>query len=575
MKKILFVLMLSSLAVLGKAQTIEEGIKQMENENFAAALNTFNSICKADPKASLAHFYIGEVNYLMENNAEAEKSYKKGLTVNQQCAECNVGLGKLELDAAKSSNRKYVDEYMDLVKKANTASDMIQLHKLEEELQTEIERIKGILASAEKNFSTAIRIQKKNPFIYGLIGDAYLFSKYPDTKERAEKAIKYLSIARDMNPKEARFWAHLGDAYKMSSDNGEAMTSYEEAVRKDPSNAEAYISMARIWANAKQVDLAIPKLEEAIRLSPNDARPIKDLYELYIQTRNYEKVTPLLEKYVELTGTDVDAKVRLVKFLTFQAKDYERAVIEGEKILLTNPEQYTLHRWLAWAYAELGKYKESYSHSDQLFDALGKKEDRKAFPSDYEYWAKAAFQLGNLEEAAHIYRKYLEFEPSRASEIYGLLAKTYFDSTNYEQAIAYYKRKGEIKPLSNADEYYLGLSYYYADHNLEADSSFVKVLAATPNYPQGWLMRARIGNQIDSTRTEFLAKPYYEKYIEFASVDKVKNKNNLIEAYNFMAYYWVQQEDNTKAKEFYEMILELDPANEVAMENLKILKGQK
>jgi hypothetical protein len=101
----------------------------------------------------------------------------------------------------------------------------------------------------------------------------------------------------------------------------------------------------------------------------------------------------LLEKYIQLTGTDIDAKVRLVKFLTFQAKDYERAILEGEKILLTNPDQYTVHRWLAWSYAEkaqimtdkkatdtmitdtliLIEWEKSYKHSVDLFDAIGKK----------------------------------------------------------------------------------------------------------------------------------------------------------------------------------------------------------
>lgn len=531
MKKIFFVFVIALSAFSLKAQTIEEGIKYMENENFTAALNTFNAICKSDPKAYQAYFYIGEVNYLMENYAEAEKSYKKGLTSNAQCAECNVGLGKLELD------------------KNNTAE-------------------------AEKYFATALKINKKSSLIPALIGDAYLYGKKPN----ATKAVEYLSQARNLDTKVGKYWAHLGDAYLMSGDNGEAMTAYESAVEKDPKNAEAYISMARIWANAKQDTLAISKLEEAIRLSPNDARPIKDLYELYIKEKKYDKVTPLLQKYVELTGSDVDAKVRLVKFLTFQAKDYERANMEGEKLLLTNPEEYTLHRWLAWSHYELGQYKDSYEHSNKLFEEIGKKADRKAFPSDYEYWAKAAFKLGLLEEASHIYRKYLELEPSRAYEIYGMLAKAYYDSANYVQAVNYYKRKNEIKPLSNADVYWLGQSYYNSKQYPQADSSMAIVVTATPTYATGWWMRAKIANKIDtiSNDTVWAAKPFYEKYIDLVTVDSVtmakNNKSNLLAAYYYLAYYWVQQENFTKAKEYYTKILEIDATEETAIDALKILK---
>src|SRR3989337_1950650 len=98
MKKILFSFILSAFYFLGNAQTIQEGIKHMENENYMEALRIFNAICKGDPKNSIAYFYIGEVHYQLEDYNEAEKAYRKGLGINTQCAECYVGIGKLELD---------------------------------------------------------------------------------------------------------------------------------------------------------------------------------------------------------------------------------------------------------------------------------------------------------------------------------------------------------------------------------------------------------------------------------------------------------------------------------------------
>ena len=531
MKYLLFVSIFFACASIPKAQvpSLQEGLKYMQNENYSAALNTFNAIAKADPKNGTIYYYIGEVSYLTDNPVEAEKSYKKGLTINTQCAECKVGLGKLKLDEGKT-------------------------------------------AEAAEFFESASRLDKKNPEIFGMIGDAYLYNKKPN----GSKAVENLSIARDMNPKVAKYWSHLGDAYKMVGNNGEAMTSFQTAVEKDPTTTSAYISMARIWAAAKQDSLAIPLLQKAIELSPGDAAPYKDLIELYIKTGQYDKVTPLLDKYVSLTGDDVDAKVRFVKFLTFQAKDYDRAIMEGEKLLLTNPEQYTLHRWLAWAYAEKGDFQHSYDHSVMLFEEIGKKEDRATFPSDYDYWGKAAFKLGKLDEAAHIYRKYLELEPSRSQEINGMLAKGYYDAKNYEQAIAYYRRKGAEKPLSVTDNYYLGQSYYLFDKNEQADSTFVKVLEVTPEYATAHLMRARVANRMDTSEVKlFLSKEHYENYAKYASIDKVKNKNNLLEAYNQLAWYWVQHDDNEKAKLYYELILELDPADANAIEALKLIKNQR
>jgi tetratricopeptide (TPR) repeat protein len=157
-----------------------------------------------------------------------------------------------------------------------------------------------------------------------------------------------------------------------------------------------------------------------------------------------------------------------------------------------------------------------------------------------------------------------------------MLAKGYFDVKNYPQAIKYYLQKGAEKPLSVADNYYLGLAYYYNDEDLKADSVFVKVLEVTPDYAPGWMMRARIGNRLDSTDTKlYLPMVPYENYIKYASVDKEKNKKNLLEAYKYLAWYWVQNDDNAKAKSYFEEILLLDPTNQEAIDNLKLLKEQR
>ncbi len=547
MKQILFACLFSFLCTVGYSQ-ITEGIKHLENENYAAATEAFNAACKADSKNGVAHFWLGEVAYAQEDYTAAEKAYKKGVDAGS-CAECYVGLGKLFLD------------------KAN-------------------------VAEAEKNFELAKRIDKKKASTFGRIGDAYLYSKNPNST----KAIEFLGNARDMDPKNAIYWAHLGDAFMMIRDNGQAMSAYEVAIVKDPTNAEAYIKMARIWSAAKQTDLAIEKLEKAIELSPKDARPIKDLYELYIAKRQYSKVVPLLEKYIALAGTDVDAKVRLVKFLTFQAKDYERAISEGEKLIAAKVNDYTLHRWLAWSYTGMAKqweaervagtpydtanvkshYCKGLEQSKKLFDAIGKDNARKAFPEDYDYWALAALKCGTLDEAAHIYRKYIDLDSSRAGEIYSILAKTYFDSTRYDQAINYYNRKMDDKPLTNTEEYYLGLSYYYIDSLVLADSSFARVLRTTPNYIQGYVKRAQIATKLDSTETtQYLALPYYLKMAEVGELDADKNKKYLIDAYLWLAVYHIQKGNQEDALANYNKVLALDPENSKANEDIKIIKGQK
>lgn len=523
----MFVIPLFSWGIL-QAQTLDEGLKYLENENFSAAVNAFISLASKDPENPLYPYYLGEARYQMEDFAGAEKAYADGLKISSKCAECAIGMGKIKLDQ----------------------------NKIEE---------------AESLFDGAIKANKKSASILALVGVAYLTSKNPTPV----KAIEYLIKSRDMDPKVASTWTQLGNAYMLKDDLGNAMSTFETAVEKDKNNLHAYMSMAKMWASTQQADLAIQKLEGALALSPDYAPAYKSLYELYIRTRKMEKVTPLLTRYVSLVGDDVEARVRLVKFLCFQAKDYDKAILEGEKLLLTNPEQYTLHRWLAWSYGEKEQYPLSFEHSKKLFAACSADPNRKLFPSDNEYFAKAAFKTGNLEEAAVAYEKIILENPSKAAEIYANFAKSYFDSKNYNQAIVYFTKKSAVKPLNSAELYYLGLAQFYTENLTAADSSFEKVLAANPNYPQGWYMRIRIANKLDTSTVNmsFLAKPLHEKYIEYAVTDSLKYRKNLIDSYNYLGYYYVQKEDYDMAKQFYSKALGLDPADMASLKAMEVLSS--
>lgn len=533
MKKFqLVVLIFLGFSCVGNTQTFEEGIRQLENENYNAALASFTKLVQIDPKGFIYHYYIAEVYYAMDKPAVARAAYNKGLEVSSKCDECHIGLGRLDLDENRPQE-------------------------------------------ARKHFESALKGNSKNAKIQALIGMAYLGSKNP----LPETAVEYLLKARDLNPKESKYWIYLGDSYLAKGDNGNAMTSYETAVEKDRNNPETYVKMARIWSSGNQAELGIEQLEKAIQFKPDYAIAYKDLYELYIRSGKFDKVVPILEKYVSLIGSDVDARVRFVKFLCFQAKDYTRAIEEGNKLLLSNPDQYTLHRWLAWSYFEKGEFKNSLESSLDLLDEINKDTiNRKLFPSDIEYAAKAAAKLTLMDTAEMFFIKLIDLQPERAVEISSLMAKAFYDARKYEKAEFWYMNKAKSVSLSPTELLYLGLSQRSSARFLQADTTFSNLLALTPKYENGWYYRAIINNQLDTTEKKlFLAKPYFEKFIELASAstDPVKYKLKLIEAYIYMAYYFVQNDDNEMAKSYCNMILNLEPENEDAKSYLKILSGGK
>lgn len=511
------------------AQTTEDGLKFLANENYKAAMDVFDKLIVSQPKVYIHYYYKGEVYSALGNENAARASYLKGLEISSKCDECHTGLGRLDLNAGKTME-------------------------------------------ATKHLETALKGNSKNANIQALVGRAYLYADKP----MPEMALSYLEKARDLDPKQSKYWIYLGDAYQLKGDLGQAMTSFETAVEKNKKDPETYVKMARIWADGKNLDLATQSLESAIKQDSSYAIAYKELYEMYIRARKLDKVIPVLDRYIALSGSDVDAKVRLVKFLCYQAKDYNRAITEGKKILENYPNQYTVYRWLAWSYYENGEFNRSLESSQQLLVNFetDTSVSKKLYPSDYEYAGNAALKLKMADSADVYFLKVIALQPERELDITGHLAKAYYDQKNWPRSEQWYSKKNTLSTLNTSDLLYFGLSQKFQSKYVEADTTFGVLLAKTPTYEYGWLQRADINHKRDTGEVKsFLAKPYYEKFIELASAKPEKNKTGLIEAYLYMVVYHAQQTAYDTAKSYCEMVLNLDPEENRAKEYLKILSG--
>jgi len=189
-----------------------------------------------------------------------------------------------------------------------------------------------------------------------------------------------------------------------------------------------------------------------------------------------------------------------------------------------------------------------------------------------------------LAEAISDIKKAIEIEPLMANEL-NELGKKYFSqkmfsvaSQIFEMAIANVNSANFIE-----DNVYYGLSVYTENKAKDAatmdkaalakaDASMDTVIAATPNYQEAYLYKARINNSLG--KDDIMAATY-QKYLDVLTAkgpeELAKNKAKVMEAYNNMASFYANT-DVPKAKELLNKTLELDPANTYALDALKILK---
>ena len=524
MKKLILGAAFVITAQLLFSQTLKEGVAQLEGENVAAAKSTFNGILKQDPNNAGAWFYLGQIAFLDDKLDSAAWYFGKAKGVSSDNYYSLVGAGIVQLEQNKA-------------------------------------------AEADKSFAKAKKSVRgaEIPAVLALIGNAYLQANHPNP----DKAAAAYLAARDLDNKNPRYFVGYGDALLAKGSIGDALSSYELASNKDKDNPEILMKIARAYYKNGVQDIAIEQLESGIKKFPNYSPAYKELYQLYFQKGQYSKVTPLLEKYVALVGDDVEQRARLVKFLCFQAKDYKKSAEEAKIVLQKQPNNYAMHRWQAWSYFELGEYQQSFDASKKFFEMVG---TRPVYASDHEYYAKAATKLNNTDVAIENFKKVVALDSTR-TDVYDLVAKAYYEGKKWPEAEASYQAKLNSGKPNSQDWYYLGMSRYQQNKNVEADSAFANLTRLQPTYATGWLMRARSNNRLDPERKTFQAKPFYEKYIELAASDAEKNKKQLIEAYNYMGYYFSQNDDLNSSVVQYEKSLAFDPANEEAKKALEQLKA--
>ena len=302
---------------------------------------------------------------------------------------------------------------------------------------------------------------------------------------------------------------------------------------------------------------------------------------------------PTLEKYIPLAGgKDPGARRRLVTFLTYQARDYDRAVVEAEKLLKDDPTQTTMYRWIAWAKRAkadalfeknkqvLGDdakmlYMESREASKKLFELVPA--DRLVY-YDYEFPAKASLKLGDIDQAMTLYNKVVELDSSKKCDMYTSLIQANYGAKKYKEGFALLdeKEKAGCAIDKNTDYYYAMYYAYYGQLYNESVVYADKYIANQLDLTDGYYFKGLSLTEIDNDTTPtWLARENYEKLITvYDAKPKERSKPHVMKAFMYLAYYFGSLNDFVKAKEYAQKALVIDPTNAAALDLVAKLEGK-
>lgn len=546
-----FVMSVFSFALVS-AQTVQDGIANLEAERLKVAKEIFTKLAEGTPSAE-NQYYLGYYYVRTNELDEAQKAFEKGAQLDEKNYLNTVGLGTVALG-------------------------------------------KGDRAKAKELFDNAEKKKGKDAVILYRIAEAYtLFEKTNDPAEAIRLADAAIKRDKDL----ADAYLVKGDALMIRNEGGQAVTAYEYALTAKPDYPLVNNRIGQIYLRGKNYNLALEYYKKAIDKDPEFAPAYKDLAELYFFARKWKLAADNFDLYMKKSGNSDPKTILRASQFAFTADDYTKSLELLESIKGKINDPITL-RMYGWSYFKTNDMEQSIKNLEEFIKVA----PEKVISDDYKYLGRA------YNKATTTGKEYdpkgmelilkgadLDTNATEAAVTYKEIAGIYAKDKEYELAAKAYVKGIKLdttKAVTN-DYYSLGLAYLQNGNLvnskivtgvedslklvetkkglfLQADSAFAKVTQLVPTWPFGFYWRgSALYNAYDRQENidKGISAPHFEKFAELGEKDSNVAKSYFKIAYAYLAFYYqTSVKDEEKAKGYWTKLLAVDPDNQGAKEAL-------
>jgi len=292
---------------------------------------------------------------------------------------------------------------------------------------------------------------------------------------RYNKAKKYYEDVIRLDNNDLDAYISLGDICKATGDYHKAIACYKKVLEVNPDLPGIYIRLADIYGDIGEQENRMKYLKKALDFFPQSHTLYQSLANTYHKQNEYEKAIDYYNKALKLnpyaysTYTDMG-------HLYYSQVNYSEAIKYYQKAVELNPQYIPAYTNLAQLYRDSGNYDKSIYYYKKLVRLI-------PGPKTYLQIADLYSRQGNQANQIEYLEKALKITPE-SSDILTNLAQIYKKRGNYDKTIDYYKRL--IKIMPNAIHAYRDIGHIFngMGNHQEAVYYFEKAISLDPSDPE-------------------------------------------------------------------------------------------
>ncbi len=551
-KTILITLLFISMSVLQslQAQEIQNAMRLTRGERFLDASTAYKALLIKDPANGIIYYYYGD-NYIQkyfsdtatisfrEMSDSAAVIFQKGVQAEPMNPLNYVGLGEIAL------MKKNLPDAQQYYSKAMS------------------------LLPSKTNKTSTIPVDKQ-AVVYIRMAGGYIKAMQNDTA----KVFGWLRNAEKLDPKNYDLYIVKGDAYIfLLNDGSNAIANYNRAQRLNPESPMAKLRVGQLWMRARNYKDALNYYYEVIKIDSSFAAAYRELGFLLSKAGRNDEAKKYFQIFVRLSAGNITAIIQYINTL-LELEDYKEAIVQIKDVMKVDSSNADLSRALGYSYFETGQYDRSLYYMRKF---IGTAKPDKIRAMDYIYFGRSLSKNKQDSLAAENLLKGYAMDTTKP-ELLSEAAMSYNRLKKYDKALVIYQKKIQIKEANAADYYNLGKVYYNLQQWGKVDTTLAVTNTMQPDFLPAYMWRARALVNLDPETKLGLARPVFEVFITKAMVDSVKNSKDLIEAYSYLAFYYLVQfnqtknnDDGQKSLGYCQKVLAIEPNNDKAKEIIKVL----